>query len=118
MIEIPSHDKTYGKTFSNQNMQLIAECQRHCVVTTEDDSSRSRRWKKGSGKVEGGGFGEEEEGEILSGKRRWGNERQEGQEWGIVGTGREKVGGRRKRPRKDTCQQPLNVGTCASSVSR
>ena len=101
-------------------MPLIAECQRQCIMTTEDDSSRSRRGKKGSGRVEGGGFGkEEEEGEFSSGKRRWGNGRQEGQEWGIVGTGRGKVGGRRKiRQRKDTCQQPLNVGTCASSVTR
>ena len=99
---------------------IIAECQRHCVVTsTEDDLARSSRGGKGNGRMEGGRFGKEEKGEFSSGNRRGGNGRQEGQEWGSVRTqGGKVVRGRRRRPRKDICQQALNIGTCESSVTR
>ena len=82
------------------------------MTSTEDDLARSSRGGKGNGRMEGGGFGKEEKGEFSSGNRRGGNGRQEGQERGKV------VRGRRKRPRKDTCHQPLNVGTCESFVTR
>ena len=79
-------------------------------MTTEDDSSRIRRGKKGRGRVEEGGFGKK----IDAGKFSPGR-REHGRGWEIVETGTER--GRHHR-RKDTCQQPLNVGTCASSVTR
>ena len=61
-------------------------------MTTDDDSSSRRMGEKGRGEgpVNEAGFGKKV------------------QEEGFL----------RNRPRKDICQQPPNVGTCASSVTR